>query len=82
MKLETRYYVANRTEDGLINITREETGPYYDVSVLITSDGYDTRQQAVEAVARYVNLYKAKYGWDPRYAFMILEEYTFVEDDE
>jgi hypothetical protein len=82
MKLETRYYVASRTEDGLLKISHEEMGPYYDTTVLITRDGYDTREAAMAAVEGYVKYYKERFGWFPSYTFMVLEEYTVSEDEE
>ena len=75
MKLEYRYYVAKRTEDGLLKIAHEETGPYYNTHVLINQAGYETRALAYEAVTRYVK----HYGFG--YTFMILEEMTMTEED-
>jgi len=77
MKLEYRYYVAKRTEDGLLKIAHEEVGPYYNTTVLVSRNGYETRVQATEAVARYVK----HYGFGG-YTFMILEEMTMTEEDK
>jgi hypothetical protein len=76
MKLEYRYYVAKRTEDGLLKIAHEEVGPYYNTSVLISRYGYETRVQATEAMARYVK----HYGFG--YTYMILEEMTMTEEED
>ena len=82
MKLEARYYVANRTEDGLLKIAHEEIGPYYDTDVLISANGYDTREAALAAVEGYIKAYKGRYGWFPSYTFVVLEELTAFEDGE
>jgi hypothetical protein len=76
MKLEYRYYVANRTEDGLLKIAHEETGPYYNTSILISRYGYETRALAYEAVVRYVEHYGSVY------TFTILEEMTATKEDK
>lgn len=82
MKLEYRYYVAKRTEGGLLKIAHEEEGPYYNTVVLISRDGYKTRPQAIEAVETYLKDYRARYDYGIRCTFMILEEMTMTEDDE
>ena len=76
MRLEYRYYVAKRTEDGLLKIAHEETGPYYNTTVLISRYGYETRALAYEAVARYVE----HHGFG--YTFVILEEMTATKEDK
>ena len=76
MRLEYRYYVAKRTEDGLLKIAHEETGPYYNTTVLINQAGYETRALAYEAVTRYAK----HYGFG--YTFMILEEMTMTEEED
>jgi len=80
MKLEARYYVANRTEDGLLKIAHEEIGPYYDTDVLISANGYNTREAALAAVEGYIKAYKDRFGWFPSYTFVVLEEFTMFED--
>ena len=82
MKLEARYYIANRTEDGLLKIAHEEIGPYYDTDVLISANGYDTREAALAAVEGYIKAYKGRFGWSPSYTFVVLEELTAFEDGE
>lgn len=82
MKIEYRYYVAHHTEDGLLKIAHEEVGPYYDTTVLISSNGYETRPRAMEAVEAYIKEYRARFGYGPAYTFMILEELTMSEDEE
>ena len=82
MKLETRYYVAKRTEDGLLKIAHEEIGSYYDTDVLISAKGYDTREAALAAVEGYIKAYNGRYGWFPSYTFVVLEEFTMFEDAE
>lgn len=81
MKIETCYYIAKRTADGLLKIVREEIGPYYSTTVLITDYGYNTREEALAAVEGYVEYHKEQYGWAPRYSFIILEELTTMEDE-
>lgn len=80
MKLETRYYIAKRNEDGLIKKVHEEIGPYYDNIVLINQDGYKTREDAFAAVEGYIKAYKERYDWAPRYIFIILEEFIMSND--
>lgn len=82
MKLKTRYYIAKRTEDGLLKVVHEEVGPYYNTTELISRDGYETHAQAIEAVAHYIREYRARYGYGVSYTFMILEEFTMSEDEE
>ena len=82
MKLETRYYIANCSTDGLLKIAHEEIGPYYDTDVLISAKGYDTREAALAAVEGYIKAYKGRFGWFPSYTFVILEEFTMFEDAE
>jgi hypothetical protein len=82
MKLEARYYIANRTVDGLLKIAHEEIGPYYDTDVLISAKGYDTREAALAAVEGYIKAYNGRYGWFPSYTFVVLEELTAFEDGE
>ena len=81
MKLEYRYYVAKRTEDGLLKIAHEEVGPYYNTVVLISRNGYKTRAEATEAVAHYIKEYRIRYDYGTGYTFMILEEITMTEED-
>jgi hypothetical protein len=82
MKLEARYYIANRTVDGLLKIAHEEIGPYYDTDVLISANGYNTREAALAAVEGYIKAYNDRYGWFPSYTFVVLEELTAFEDKE
>jgi hypothetical protein len=82
MKLEYRYYVAKRTEDGLLKIAHEEVGPYYNTTVLVSRNGYETRVQATEAVARYIQEYRTRYGYGTTYTYMIMEEMTMSEEDK
>ena len=81
MKLEYRYYVAKRTEDGHLKIAHEEEGPYYNTVVLISRDGYKTREQAIEAVGAYLKDYKTRYDYGISYTFMILEEMTMTGEE-
>lgn len=71
MHLQRKYYVAKKTEDGLIKVLHVEDGPYYDRKVLISQDGYDSQAAAIEAVCRL------RYD----FSFLILEEFTVVFDD-
>ena len=82
MKLEYRYYVAKRTEDGLLKIAHEEVGPYYNTTVLINRDGYKTREEATGSVARYIKEYKTRYDYSTGYTYMILEEMTMTEEED
>jgi hypothetical protein len=82
MKLEACYYIANRTVDGLLKIAHEEIGPYYDTDVLISANGYNTREAALTAVEGYIKAYNGRYGWFPSYTFVVLEELTAFEDGE
>ena len=82
MKLDPRYYIAKRTEDGLLKIAHEEIGPYYDTDVLISANGYDTREAALAAVEGYIKAYNGRFGWFPSYTFVVLEEFTMFEDAE
>jgi hypothetical protein len=82
MKLVAHYYIAKRTEDGLLKIAHEEIGPYYDTDVLISANGYDTREAALTAVEGYIKAYNGRYGWFPSYTFVVLEELTAFEDGE
>lgn len=82
MKIEYRYYVAKRTEDGLLKIAHEQVGPYHDHKVLITSNGYETRPRAMEAVETYIKEYRTRYNYATSYTFVILEELTMSEDEE
>ena len=82
MKIEYRYYVAKRTEDGLLKIAHEEVGPYYNTKVLITNNGYETRPRAMESVETYIKEYRTRFGYGPSYTFTILEEMTMSEDEE
>jgi len=81
MRLEYRYYVARRTEDGHLKIAHEEEGPYYNTVVLISRDGYKTRAEAIEAVAHYIKEYRIRYDYGIGYTFMILEEMTMTEEE-
>ena len=86
MKIEYRYYVARRTDDGLLKIAheaqlRDKVGSYNTV-VLISIFGYETRPRAMEAVEAYIKGYRARFGYGPSYTFMILEEMTMSEDEE
>jgi hypothetical protein len=81
MKLECRYYVAKRTEDGLLKIAHEEEGPYYNTVVLISRDGYKTRAEAIESVGAYLKDYRARYDYGISYTFMILEEMTMTGEE-
>jgi hypothetical protein len=76
MTIETRYYVTKRTEDGLLKIAREVVGPYYNETVLISDNGYETRALALGAVEAYIKEYKTLYDWSTTYTFVILEEHT------
>jgi hypothetical protein len=82
MRLEYRYYIAKRTEDGHLKIAHEEKGPYYNTVVLIDRDGYETRAQATEAVARYIQEYRTRYGYGTTYTYMIMEEMTMTEEED
>lgn len=83
MKIEYRYYVAQRTaEDGLLKIAHEEVGPYYDTKIPINRNGYETRSKAMEAVEAYIKAYRTFFDYGPSYTFMILEEMTMSEDEE
>jgi hypothetical protein len=50
--------------------------------VLISANGYDTREAALAAVEGYIKAYKGRYGWFPSYTFVVLEELTAFEDGE
>ena len=81
MKLEYRYYVAKRTEEGHLKIAHEVEGPYYNETVLIRDSGYETRADALAAVEAYLKDYKTRYAYSTGYTFMILEELTMIEGD-
>ena len=82
MKLEYRYYVAKRTEDGQLNIAQEVEGPYYNETVLIRDSGYETRADALAAVEAYLKEYKTRYDYSISYTFMILEEMNMTEEED
>ena len=82
MKIEYCYYVAKKTEDGLIKIVNEKVGPYYDSTTYISSDGYPTKEEAIQAMENYRSASKNAYGWQPYYTALILEEITVAEEED
>lgn len=49
-EVKKRYYLAEMTDEGHIKIVEKEVGPYYDCSIVISKNGYDSEDSAVRAM--------------------------------
>lgn len=63
--MKYRYYIAQVNEKGTVKCITEDwrVGYYYNQSITVRADGYDTEEEAIEAVKKHMKIYYDQFKW-------------------
>lgn len=82
--MKYRYYIAQINEKGTVKCIIEDlrVGPYYDSTIMVSADGYDTEEEAIDAVKKYM-VYLYRNNWVSAMDLVIVKQLTIrYEGDE
>lgn len=79
-----RYYVAQINEKGTVKCIQKNWthGPYYDQSITIRADGYDTEEEAIEAVKKHMKMNYDQFKWASPMDIVIVKQLTIRYEEE
>ena len=83
--MKYRYYIAQVNEKGTVKCITEDwrIGPYYDSTITVSADGYDTEEEAIEAVKKHMAYVYERNNWVSAIDLVIVKQLTIrYEVDE
>lgn len=83
--MKYRYYIAQVNEKGTVKCITEDwkNGPYYDQSITVKANGYNTEEQAIDAIKKHMAYAYMQYNWVSDIRIVIVKQLTIrYEADE
>lgn len=82
--MKYRYYIAQVNEKGTVKCITEDwsVGPYYDSTITVSADGYDTEEKAIEAVKKHMAYVYMQYNWVSDIRIVIVKQLTIRYEEE